>query len=317
MVIGICLLGLISNIAHFGSASAARKMPKSLQPAKPAVTSLDALASFQQQQAEDALKLQKEREAAERLLGNAGESLQRYKDAALLPCDASLAGTQGTAPDGTLIICTADGSWRPIRDGTVNTRGAPGAGTDQDEAQRRRAEREHRLQEALASPTLAVDFTDANGHDQPHAPASTLAKDSAEDGNTRRALLIVSDGMDNHSRHSERSTKRLVSEIDFPIYAINVWQPQYGNRYAIQRRDPETLESISAPTGGRAFAVRDLKKLPAVTELISLEIRHEYVLGYVPSNHASDGMFHKIRINVDTDDRLRISNRAGYYSPVH
>ena len=180
MVIGICLLGLISNIAHFGSASAARKMPKSLQPAKPAVTSLEALASFQQQQAEDALKLQKEREAAERLLGNAGESLEHYKGAVLLPCDASLAGTQGTAPDGTPIICTADGSWRPIRGSTVNTAGAPGAG--QDEAQRRRAEREHRLQEALASPTLAIDFTDANGHDQPHAPPSTLAKDSAEDG---------------------------------------------------------------------------------------------------------------------------------------
>ena len=78
MVIGICLLGLLSNIAHFGSASAARTMPKSLQSAKPAVTSLDALASFQQQQAEDALKLQKEREAAERLLGNAGETLERY-----------------------------------------------------------------------------------------------------------------------------------------------------------------------------------------------------------------------------------------------
>lgn len=182
MVIGICLLGLISNIAHFGSANAARKMPKSLQPAKPAVTSLDALASFQQQQAEDALRLQKEREAAERLLSNAGESLERYKDAALLPCDASLAGTQGTASDGTPILCTADGSWRPIRGSRVNTPGAPGPGSGQDEAQRRRAEREHRLQEALASSTLAIDFTDANGHDQPDAPASTLAKDSAEDG---------------------------------------------------------------------------------------------------------------------------------------
>jgi Ca-activated chloride channel homolog len=56
--------------------------------------------------------------------------------------------------------------------------------------------------------------------------------------NPRKALVIVSDGMDNHSRHHERETKRLVSEIDFPIYAINLWQPQHGNRYAIQRRDP-------------------------------------------------------------------------------
>ena len=143
MVMAICLLGLISNLAHFGSANAAKKMPKSLQLSKPAVTSLDALASFQQQQAEDAVRLEKEREAAERLLGKAGESLQRYRDWALLPCDASLAGTQATAPDGTPILCTADGSWRPIRSATPSTSGASPA---QDEAQRRNAEREHLLQ---------------------------------------------------------------------------------------------------------------------------------------------------------------------------
>lgn len=137
-------------------------------------------------------------------------------------------------------------------------------------------------------------------------------------GNPRKALVIVSDGMDHHSYYRERQTQRLISEIDFPIYAINVWQPQHGNRYAIQRRDPETLETISAPTGGRAFAVRDLKKLPAVSELISLEIRHEYVLEYVPPNRTLHGKFHKVRVNIrpSLGQRFRISSRAGYYAPV-
>ena len=132
----------------------------------------------------------------------------------------------------------------------------------------------------------------------------------------RRALLIVSDGMDNHSRGTERATKRLTSETDFAIYAVDVWQPQYGDRYAIQRRYPESLESISAPTGGRTFTVRDPKKLPAVAEMISLEIRHEYVLAYVPPNHTTDGKFHRVRVNVGMGEPLRISNRAGYYAPV-
>src|SRR5215472_3338412 len=166
MVIAICLLGLISNIAHFGSASAARNMPKSLQPAKPGVTSLDALAGFQRQQAEDALRLEKEREAGERLLGSASESLQRSKESTLLPCDAALAGTQGTAPDGTPIIRTADGFWRPMRPAGMNTPAGSGVSPAQEEAQRRRAEREHRLQEALASSSLAIDFTDANAPNQ-------------------------------------------------------------------------------------------------------------------------------------------------------
>jgi type IV secretion system protein VirB10 len=186
MVMAICLLGLISNLAHFGNANAAKKMPKSLQLSKPAVTSLDALASFQQQQAEDAVRLEKERQAAERLLGRAGESLQRYKDAMLLPCDASLAGTQATAPDGTPIVCTADGSWRPIRGAAPNT---PGTTPAQDEAQRRSAEREHRLQEALASSSLAIDFTDATLHNSAREPAKAADGERTElaDGGEHRA----------------------------------------------------------------------------------------------------------------------------------
>ena len=158
MVLGVCFVGLVSNIAHFtGSGSAAT--PKSQHSNKPAVASLDALANFQRQQAEETLQLEKERQAAERLVGNARQAIERYKDATL-PCDATLAGTQGTAPDGTPIVCTADGTWQPLRFAPGQ---APGGGAP-DPAQQRRAERERRLQEALASSTVAIDFTDV------HAP---------------------------------------------------------------------------------------------------------------------------------------------------
>ena len=135
----------------------------------------------------------------------------------------------------------------------------------------------------------------------------------------RKALLIVSDGVNNHSRYTARETRQLVSEVDFPIYTINVWKPQRdGNRYAIQRRDPRVLETFSTPTGGRDYPVRDLKKLASTTQLISLEIRCEYVLGYAPSSRGSDGKFHKVRVKVDPrpGERFRISNRAGYIAPL-
>jgi Ca-activated chloride channel family protein len=133
----------------------------------------------------------------------------------------------------------------------------------------------------------------------------------------RKALLVISDGMDNHSRYSARETKRLALEVDTQIYTINLWEPpRSGNRYAIQRRDSGLLEEISGPTGGRSFAARDPKKLASVAELISSEIRHEYVLGYVPSNHHTDGGFHQVRLKVESPRgrRLRVSNRAGYYA---
>ena len=60
-----------------------------------------------------------------------------------------------------------------------------------------------------------------------------------------------------------------------------------------------SLKRSLAPTGGRSFAARDPKKLTFSTaELISSEIRHEYVLGYVPSNRQMDGGFHRVHLNV-------------------
>jgi Ca-activated chloride channel family protein len=135
----------------------------------------------------------------------------------------------------------------------------------------------------------------------------------------RKALLIVSDGIDNHSRYTLRETTRLISEIDFPIYTITFWERQRdGNRYAIQRPAPAVLETISTPTGGRDYSVLDLKKLASTTELISLAIRHEYVLGYVPSDRRYDGKFQKVRVKVEPSpgQHFRISNRAGYYAPI-
>ena len=134
----------------------------------------------------------------------------------------------------------------------------------------------------------------------------------------RKAMLIVTDGMDNHSRNTERATKRLIAEVDFPMYGIDVWQPQRsGNRYAIQRQDPATLDTLLPPTGGRVYAVRDLRKLTLTMDLISQEIRYEYVLGYSPPNTALDGKFHKVTVQVESllGQRLRISSRRGYYAP--
>ena len=137
---------------------------------------------------------------------------------------------------------------------------------------------------------------------------------------SRKALLVISDGMDNHSRYSNREVKRLAQEVDFPVYTINMWKPdRSGNRYAIQRRDPGLLEEIAAPTGGRSFAVRDSKELIAVAERIGSEIRHQYVLGYSsPPDHHRDRTFRRVSVRVASPGgpKLRISHRSGYFADI-
>jgi Ca-activated chloride channel homolog len=135
--------------------------------------------------------------------------------------------------------------------------------------------------------------------------------------NPRKALLLISDGLENHSRHTERETKRLLSELDFPIYTINLYERPSGNRYAIQRRAPDILEEISAATGGRSFRVLSDKNVAPAVELIASEIRHEYVLAYAPSNGERDGKFRRVRVQVEppTGNRARVFHRSGYYAP--
>ena len=74
-------------------------------------------------------------------------------------------------------------------------------------------------------------------------------------------MLIISDGVDNHSRFTEREIRRPTAEVSFPIYGINLYSPQPTNRLPPYRPDAAILETISAATGGRAFSVLDLKKL--------------------------------------------------------
>jgi Ca-activated chloride channel family protein len=96
--------------------------------------------------------------------------------------------------------------------------------------------------------------------------------------NPRRALLLISDGIDKHSRYTEREIKRPVSELDIPIYTINLFERLSGKRHSIQSRDPDILETISTLTGARSFHELNPKRISSVAEMIASEIRHEYVL---------------------------------------
>ena len=68
--------------------------------------------------------------------------------------------------------------------------------------------------------------------------------------NPRRALLVISDGIDNHSRHTERELTRRLPELDLPIFAIDVHGRPSGNRFAIQRQNLEVLQTFSTLNRG-------------------------------------------------------------------
>ena len=136
--------------------------------------------------------------------------------------------------------------------------------------------------------------------------------------NERKALVIISDGGDNWSRHSAGEVRNTLLESDVQLYAMGIFDPDYSNkREAETRNGPALLDELARQTGGRHYPVNDLNDLPAISAKIGKDLRNEYVLGYY-SAATRDGKYHQVRVNLFPPQNmpaLRTYHRKGYYAP--
>jgi len=136
--------------------------------------------------------------------------------------------------------------------------------------------------------------------------------------NTRKALVIVSDGGDNRSRHSEREIKNAMLESDLQVYAMGIFDLEDAPKHSLEEQNgPKLLEELADETGGREYPVASLDELPSISARIGNQLRNQYLLGYTPINSARDGKYRIISVKVtpqaETRD-LRVYHRHGYYS---
>ena len=132
----------------------------------------------------------------------------------------------------------------------------------------------------------------------------------------RKALLIISDGGDNHSRYTENEIKSMVREADVQIYSIGIYDlaPPTAEEVA----GPALLGEISDWTGGRMFPIDNVNELADVATKIGVELRNQYVLGYRPSKPAKDGKWRKIKVRLNPPKGLpplHVFAKTGYYAP--
>ena len=133
----------------------------------------------------------------------------------------------------------------------------------------------------------------------------------------KKALLIISDGGDNHSRYTESEIKSMVREADVQIYAIGLYDRDF--KTPEEREGPQLLSDISDVTGGRTFAIGSPNELADVATKIGIELRNQYVLGYRPSNPARDGKWRKIKVKLNPPKGLpplHVYAKTGYYAPT-
>ena len=136
----------------------------------------------------------------------------------------------------------------------------------------------------------------------------------------RKALLLISDGGDNHSRYTERDIKRAMKESDVQLYSVGVFEPLSSRgRTPEEAGGPGLLAELSEVSGGRMFSVENADELPDIAEKISIELRNQYVIGYKPSNLVRDGRWRRIKVKLNPPrglPPLQVYARTGYYAPT-
>ncbi len=127
----------------------------------------------------------------------------------------------------------------------------------------------------------------------------------------RRALIIISDGGDNHSRYKAKEIKSMVEEADVQIYAMGIFDTIFKTpeEWAGKR----LLTRITEATGGRTLTVDNVRHLPEIAAAIGWALRNQYMLGYRPTTPVSEGKWRKIRVQLTpAATPLQVHYKRGY-----
>jgi Ca-activated chloride channel family protein len=119
----------------------------------------------------------------------------------------------------------------------------------------------------------------------------------------RRALVLLSDGVDKYSQATEVDVLNHARRHDVLVYPI-----------ALGRTRPRLFSELAAITGGRSFHLREPEKLQSTLQQIAEELRHQYLLGYNPEERATPGEWRSINVRVERPD-ARVRARSGYLVP--
>jgi Ca-activated chloride channel family protein len=133
---------------------------------------------------------------------------------------------------------------------------------------------------------------------------------SADDSITRRAIILLTDGVDN------ASNRKLAEAIDrawksgVMIYSIGI-----GDRFRFEGVREDVLKKMSEETGGRAYFPRGPEDLTGDFKQIESDLRSQYLVAYAPADTPHDGSFHRIDVQIPNRPGVRVIHRRGYYAP--
>jgi Ca-activated chloride channel family protein len=138
------------------------------------------------------------------------------------------------------------------------------------------------------------------------------AKVLGERPETRRAILVLSDGMDTYSKASTSKALESALAVGASIYSVDMSgleTPGFNNRQSAAQ-----LKEFSDKTGGRFVATPGGQALRDAFVGIADELGHQYTIAYRPTNTNHDGKWRSLEVKVN-DESLVVRTRRGYRAP--
>jgi Ca-activated chloride channel family protein len=136
----------------------------------------------------------------------------------------------------------------------------------------------------------------------------------------RKALVVISDGLEKNSSVKEKEVMEAIKEDEVQVYLVGFIDEEmeekslFGKSPAKKAKD--LLSRIADDSGGHAYFPKDISEIPAIAAQIAKDLRTQYVVSYYPSNEKRDGTYRNVQVNVNSQGsrKLIARTRRGYYA---
>lgn len=131
----------------------------------------------------------------------------------------------------------------------------------------------------------------------------------------RKAIILLTDAEDTGSKLTLQDSIEAAQRTDAVIHVLRLSDEPFYMSMGVGYSGASVARKMADDTGGREIEVRSEKSLEKAFDIITEELRSQYVIGYYPTNVKHDGTFRKIKVEVSRPD-VKLLARKGYYAPV-
>jgi len=136
-----------------------------------------------------------------------------------------------------------------------------------------------------------------------------------ESTNGRKAIVLITDGVDNASKLTLEQAVVTARKVEVPIFTVGFSTLPWEDRKRVRDLgfNMAVLQLFADETGGALFVVQDPDEMKEAVSRISTDLRYQYLIGYTPGLARWDGAFRSIQLQA-RNGRYVVRTRKGYYA---